>query len=109
LRAKVPVLIHDRSPAQVTKGFALIDKLLEKDVSKGRISSEEAKEARDRITVVGEQTGVAGLRDVDMVIEVSPFFSCAFIFDARPRDCVSMPGGFRISLLEANHLQKLRF
>ncbi|KAG7449859.1 uncharacterized protein BT62DRAFT_928612 [Guyanagaster necrorhizus] len=66
LRARVPVLLHDRSQDQVTKGLAFVDKLLEKDVSKGRISSEEAKEARDRITGVD---GVHAMRDVDMVVE----------------------------------------
>ena len=71
LRAKVPVLLHDRSSEQVTKGLSLVDKLLAKDVSKGRITSEEAKEARDRISVVGSEAGIKGLRDVDMVVEVS--------------------------------------
>ncbi|EDR00535.1 uncharacterized protein LACBIDRAFT_240565 [Laccaria bicolor S238N-H82] len=69
LRAKVPVLLHDRSSEQVTKGLSLVDKLLAKDVSKGRITSEEAKEARDRISVVGSEAGIKGLRDVDMVVE----------------------------------------
>lgn len=72
LRARTPVLLHDRSPAQVQKGLALMDKLLAKDVAKGRITSEEAKEARDRVSVVGEEVGLKGLRDVDMVIEVRP-------------------------------------
>jgi 3-hydroxybutyryl-CoA dehydrogenase len=67
LRARVPVLLHDKSPEQVKKGLALTDKLLEKDVGKGRLTSGEAKEARDRITVVD---GLKGLRDVDMVVEV---------------------------------------
>lgn len=67
LRAKVPVLLHDRSQEQVTKGLAFADKLLEKDVSKGRITSEEAKEAKDRITPVND---IKGFRDVDMVVEV---------------------------------------
>jgi len=69
LRAKVPVLLHDRSSEQITKGLNLVDKLLAKDVAKGRITSEAAKEARDRLTVVGGETGLRGLRDVDMVIE----------------------------------------
>ena len=47
-----------------------MDKLLAKDVAKGKITSEEAKEARDRVVAVGEDVGVKGLRDVDMVIEV---------------------------------------
>ncbi|KAJ8076772.1 hypothetical protein PM082_001195 [Marasmius tenuissimus] len=66
LRAKVPVLLHDRSSEQTKKGLAFAEKLLEKDVSKGRIKSEEAKEARDRITIVD---GMSGFRDVDMVVE----------------------------------------
>ncbi|KAF9463584.1 3-hydroxyacyl-CoA dehydrogenase [Collybia nuda] len=69
LRAKVPVLLHDRSPEQITKGLSLMDKLLAKDVAKGRITSEQSKEARDRVTIVGGEVGVKGLRDVDMVIE----------------------------------------
>ncbi|KAG6910445.1 hypothetical protein DXG01_010800 [Tephrocybe rancida] len=69
LRAKVPVLLHDRSPDQIKKGLSLMDKLLAKDVSKGRITSEQSKEARDRVTIVGGDVGVKGLRDVDMVVE----------------------------------------
>ena len=70
LRAKVPVLLHDRSPEQITKGLGLMDKLLAKDVAKGRITSEQSKEARDRVNVVSVEAGVSGLRDVDMVVEV---------------------------------------
>nr|GAT51518.1 predicted protein [Mycena chlorophos] len=66
LRARVPVLLYDKSEAQVTKGLAFMDKLLEKDVSKGRISSEDAKGARERVSVVKE---LEGLRDVDMAVE----------------------------------------
>jgi 3-hydroxybutyryl-CoA dehydrogenase len=70
LRAKVPVLLHDRSPEQVTKGLALMDKLLAKDVAKGRLTVEQSKEARDRVSVVSNESGVRGFRDVDMVVEV---------------------------------------
>lgn len=50
-----------------------MDKLLAKDVSKGKIQDIEAKEARDRITVLDYETqGIKGFRDVDMVIEVIP-------------------------------------
>ncbi|KAH7915595.1 3-hydroxyacyl-CoA dehydrogenase [Hygrophoropsis aurantiaca] len=66
LRAKVPVLIHDRSQDQVSKGLSLVDKLLAKDVTKGRIQQSEAKEARDRLQVVDS---IEAMRDVDMVIE----------------------------------------
>ncbi|CAL1712028.1 unnamed protein product [Somion occarium] len=69
LRARVPVLIHDRSEAQLKKGLAFMDKLLEKDVAKGKITSTDAKEARDRVTVVLPDRGLVGLRDADMVIE----------------------------------------
>lgn len=68
LRAGIPVLLHDRSPAQIGKGLALMDSHLAKDVSKGRITMEDAKEAKDRVTIVD---GLKALRDVDMVIEVS--------------------------------------
>ena len=34
VRAKVPVLLHDRYSAQIHKGLALMDKLLERDVTK---------------------------------------------------------------------------
>ena len=48
-----------------------MDKLLAKDVSKGRIQEIEAKEARERITVLDHDTqGIKGFRDADMVIEV---------------------------------------
>ena len=47
-------------------------KLLEKDVSKGKIQSTEAKEARERITVLDYDVhGIKGFRDADMVIEVT--------------------------------------
>jgi len=46
-----------------------MDKFLAKDVAKGRITSEEAKEARDKVSVVGPDTGIKGMREVDMVIE----------------------------------------
>ncbi|KAJ7736856.1 3-hydroxyacyl-CoA dehydrogenase [Mycena metata] len=69
LRAKIPrVLLHDRDPAQIRSGLSLMDKLLAKDVGKGRITEGEAKDARGRVVVIGEE-GVKGLRDVDMVVE----------------------------------------
>ncbi|TDL17989.1 hypothetical protein BD410DRAFT_901061 [Rickenella mellea] len=71
LRAKVPVVLCDKSPEQVDRGLKLFDKLLAKDVSKGKIQDVDAKEARDRLTVVSKEKGIAGLRDVDMVIEAA--------------------------------------
>ena len=70
LRAKLPVLLCDRSKDQITKSLSFMDKLLEKDVSKGKISSLDAKEARARVSIVDEHIGIRGLRDVDMAIEV---------------------------------------
>lgn len=67
LHAKVPVLLHDRSKEQVAKGLSLVDKLLAKDVGKGKLTETQAKEARDRLSVVDS---LEGLRDVDMVVEV---------------------------------------
>lgn len=90
LRAKVPVLLYDRSPEQVKKGLSLVDKLLAKDVTKGRLTNEQAKESRDRILVVGQEQGIKGLRDVDMVVEVrlsSPLFGRHFSFTLKCRPC----------------------
>lgn len=60
-----------RSEKQVANSLKFMDKLLAKDVSKGKIEDIEAKEARDRITVLDYDTqGIKGFRDTDMVIEV---------------------------------------
>jgi 3-hydroxybutyryl-CoA dehydrogenase len=47
-----------------------MDKLLAKDVSKGKIQQSDATEARERVTIVGEE-GIKAMKDVDMVVEVS--------------------------------------
>ncbi|KAG9087091.1 hypothetical protein FRC06_002743 [Ceratobasidium sp. 370] len=70
VHAKLPVYIHDRSSDQIKKSLALMDKLLAKDVSKGKLESEAAKEARDRVVVVGEE-GIKGFRDLDLVVEAA--------------------------------------
>ena len=75
LRAKVPVLLVDRSSVQIQKSLSLMDKLLAKDVAKGKLSEQEAKDARQRITVVPEEQGIEGLKDVDLVVEVSSLSS----------------------------------
>lgn len=46
-----------------------MDKLLAKDVSKGKLASEQAKEARDRVELVDSIEALAK-KGVDMVIEV---------------------------------------
>lgn len=70
LRAKVDVLLYDKSSTQLDRGLRLVDKLLAKDVAKGKIVEMEAQAARSRITVVPQDKGIPGLRDVDMVVEV---------------------------------------
>jgi len=71
LRAKVNVHLYDRSSEQVTKGLGLMDKLLAKDVAKGKIQEADARQARERVSVVDRAVGVRALRDVDMVIEAA--------------------------------------
>ncbi|KDQ20104.1 hypothetical protein BOTBODRAFT_27519 [Botryobasidium botryosum FD-172 SS1] len=66
VHARVPVLINDHSPDQIKRGFALFDKLLAKDVAKGKMTQTEAKEARDRVQAV---ESIAKMRDVDMCVE----------------------------------------
>jgi hypothetical protein len=68
--ARVPVLLHDTSSEQINRGLSLVDKLLAKDVDRGRLSSEESKDIRGRIQVASPEKGLDGLRDVDMVVEV---------------------------------------
>lgn len=68
--AKVQVVLHDRSKEQIDKGLGFIEKLLVKDVGKGRLTSLQSKEIRERISVVDS---LDGLRDVDMVVEVRIF------------------------------------
>ncbi|KDN47872.1 hypothetical protein RSAG8_03292, partial [Rhizoctonia solani AG-8 WAC10335] len=70
VRAKLPVYIYDRSSDQIKTSLALMDKLLDKEVSKGKMESTAAKEARDRVTIIGDE-GVKGFRDLDMVVEAA--------------------------------------
>ena len=53
-----------------------MDRLLAKDVSKGKIQEAEARHARERVSVIDQAVGVRGLRDVDMVIEVRTPANC---------------------------------
>ena len=71
VHAKIPrIQIYDRSETQIQRSLALMDKLLAKDVQKGKMKDVEAKEARERVEVVPVEQGIAGLKDVDMVVEV---------------------------------------
>ncbi|KAI0865728.1 3-hydroxybutyryl-CoA dehydrogenase [Xylaria cubensis] len=68
-RAGVPVTLVDNSQASLDKGLAFADKLLAKDVSKSRITQEQADEARSKLTGA---TSIEQLSDVDFVIEAVP-------------------------------------
>ncbi|KAI1191361.1 3-hydroxybutyryl-CoA dehydrogenase [Nemania serpens] len=68
-KAGVPVTLVDSSQAALDKGLAFADKLLAKDVSKSRITQEQADEARSRLTGA---TSIERLADVDFVIEAVP-------------------------------------
>ncbi len=59
----------DNSQASIDKGLKFADKLLEKDVAKGRISKEDATAARERLS---HSTKLEDLSDVDFVIEAVP-------------------------------------
>jgi len=65
-RARLPVLIFDKSKEQIERSLALMDRLLSKDVTKGKLEATEAKDARERITIVD---GTKAFRDVDLCIE----------------------------------------
>jgi 3-hydroxybutyryl-CoA dehydrogenase len=68
-KAQVPVMLIDSSQASIDKGLKFADKLLEKDVSKQRISQEDATKARERLT---PSTKLDDLSGVDFVIEAVP-------------------------------------
>jgi 3-hydroxybutyryl-CoA dehydrogenase len=68
-KAGVPVLIVDNSQASIDKGLKFADKLLEKDIGKGRISKENATATRERLS---SSTQLSDLSDVDFVIEAVP-------------------------------------
>ncbi|KAI1171251.1 3-hydroxyacyl-CoA dehydrogenase [Nemania sp. FL0916] len=68
-KAGVPVTLVDSSQASLKKGLAMADKLLAKDVSKSRITQEQADETRSRLTPTDS---LADLSAVDFVIEAVP-------------------------------------
>ena len=97
-----------------------MDKLLEKDVAKvsthehrtlpslivpkGKIKSEEAKEARDRVTIVPADKGIAGFRDADMVVEV--YGSSLLLAQLLERVTMNV-GCIGESCFEANYIPEL--
>ncbi|KAJ6438488.1 putative ankyrin repeat protein [Purpureocillium lavendulum] len=68
-KAQVPVTLIDTSDKALAKGIAFAEKLLAKDVSKSRITQEQADAARSLLT---PSTKMEDLAAVDFVIEAVP-------------------------------------
>ncbi|EFQ27977.1 3-hydroxyacyl-CoA dehydrogenase [Colletotrichum graminicola] len=68
-RAQVPVTLIDANKAALDKGISFAEKLLAKDVSKSRITQEQADQAR---SLISPNTSIDALSDVDFVIEAVP-------------------------------------
>ncbi|KAK4155945.1 3-hydroxyacyl-CoA dehydrogenase [Chaetomidium leptoderma] len=68
-RAQVPVTLVDSSQASLDKGLAFAEKLLAKDVSKQRITQEQADAAR---ALLQPTTSIDDLSSADFVIEAVP-------------------------------------
>lgn len=69
-KAGVNVKLVDTSDAALDKGMAFLQKLLSKDIKKGRLTEEQAKDITARVTPTTDLTGA--LKDTDMVIEAVP-------------------------------------
>ncbi|PPJ55286.1 hypothetical protein CBER1_04274 [Cercospora berteroae] len=67
--AGVPVTLVDNSQKSLDKGLSFADKLLSKDVSKHKLSQEDANAIRARLA---GSTSMDDLSNVDMVIEAVP-------------------------------------
>lgn len=65
----MPVSLIDSSQASIDKGLKFAEKLLAKDVGKGRLTQEDADATRGRLTT---STQLEDLSDVDFVIEAVP-------------------------------------
>ncbi|KAK1974125.1 3-hydroxyacyl-CoA dehydrogenase [Colletotrichum cereale] len=68
-RAQVPVTLVDANKTALDKGISFAEKLLAKDVSKSRITQEQADQAR---SLLSPATSIDALSDVDFVIEAVP-------------------------------------
>ncbi|OHE96384.1 3-hydroxyacyl-CoA dehydrogenase [Colletotrichum orchidophilum] len=68
-RAQVQVTLVDANKAALDKGLAFAEKLLAKDVSKSRITQEQADQAR---SLLSPATSIDQLSEVDFVIEAVP-------------------------------------
>jgi len=68
-QAQVPVALIDSSEKSLDKGLAFAQKLLDKDVSKSKITQEQADQIRSLLT---PSTKLEDLSSVDFVIEAVP-------------------------------------
>ncbi|KAM0792111.1 hypothetical protein ACM66B_004815 [Microbotryomycetes sp. NB124-2] len=64
--AKVDVVVIDNSQAQLDKAKAFADKLLAKDVTKGKLSQADADATKGRMRMA---SGIDAMRHVDLVVE----------------------------------------
>lgn len=68
-KANLPITLVDTSQASLDKGLKFADKLLAKDVTKQRLTQEQADKVRSLLTPT---TSTSDLSDVDFVIEAVP-------------------------------------
>ncbi|KAG2217891.1 hypothetical protein INT45_008067 [Circinella minor] len=66
--SRLPVTLMDISKEQTDKGLKFMDRLLEKDVAKEKITAEHAKGTRELVTAANS---LSALSDVDIVIEAA--------------------------------------
>ncbi|KAI9356316.1 3-hydroxyacyl-CoA dehydrogenase [Zopfochytrium polystomum] len=66
--AKTPVIVVDPDSAQLDKGLRLVDALLEKDVTRGKITSADKLATLARITPT---TDIHALSNVDLAVEAA--------------------------------------
>lgn len=64
--ARISVSLYDQSSSAVQKSISFIDKMLQKDVSKGKMEDTNRKHILDRIHQV---SSVDQLKDADIIIE----------------------------------------
>ena len=69
----------------------------------GKITQEEAKEARGRVSIVAPEKGLAGIQDADMVIEVSVINNSEV---SRRAKFLFHLGSVRVFSAEASHLSQ---
>jgi len=64
--AKLPVIIVDRDSTKIQTSMQFMDKLLKKDVEKGKISEQDKQETQKRISTT---TNMKDIKNADFVIE----------------------------------------